>query len=112
MTDEEIKTVALGGRAFGVRKPKPGQWEALIRIQGHLLRGGDDVPNGQIIKQIGRLGQLVDALLASEDDVDTVTDLYIAGKVTSAQVVVAILTAWAGEEAAPAKPAKAVRVRK
>lgn len=111
-------TVILAGRTIGVKRPTPGQVEAMIRIGRSLQSGGDDDPTEYWIKHISRLGTLLESLI-NEGDRDTVDELYLTGKIDSTSLLTAILDASTPEQEAPkngpvskarsTKPVKRVR---
>lgn len=111
-------TVILAGRTIAVKRPTPGQVEAMIRIGRSLQTGGEDDPTDYWIKHITRLGTLLESLVA-EGDRDTVDDLYLTGKVDSTTLLTAILDASTPAGSAPktgpvgkartTKPVKRVR---
>src|SRR5688572_28008437 len=111
-------TVILAGRTIQVKRPAPGQVEAMVRIARALQGGGDDDPSDYWIKHITRLGTLLESLIA-EGDRDTVDDLNLTGKVDSSTLLTAILDASTPKDAAPkngpvgkartTKPVKRVR---
>lgn len=105
MTEKEYRPVLIGGRMISVCKPTDGQLEALGRIARTIGRGTDDDKAEFWMKQIDRLGTLMDSLILASD-VDIVDDLILTGKTRSAEILGAILGAWKDE---PVKPVKAVK---
>ena len=111
-------TVILAGRTIQVKRPTPGQVEAMIRIGKALQTGADDDPTDYWIKHVSRLGVLLDSLI-DEGDQETVDHLYLTGKVDSSTLLTAILDASTPKDAAPkngpvgkartTKPVKRVR---
>lgn len=106
MTEKEYRPVLIGGRMISVCKPTDGQIEALGRIARVIGRGTDDDKAEFWMKQIDRLGTLMESLIAPAD-VDIVDMLILTGKTRSADMLSAILGAWKEEPDKPAKPTKA-----
>lgn len=91
MSDETANTIILAGRVIGFIHPTQGQIEALIRISHTLQSGTDDSQQEFWIKQIRRIGTLLDSLIA-EADQELVEDLYLTGKISHSDLLTAILT--------------------
>jgi hypothetical protein len=93
MTDKkEPKTAVVGGRVIGVLEPTEGQWESIIRIRRTLARSTDDDPTEFYVKQIERIGTLLENLI-EEKDRDLVDDLFLTGKISSRELMGAIFSA-------------------
>ena len=90
-TAQPDNTLILAGRVVAFIPPTQGQIEAMIRIARSTERADDGQGNEFWIKQISRIGDLLEALIA-EGDRETVEDLYIAGKLNHAELLGAILT--------------------
>lgn len=101
MTD--ILTATIAGRVIGVIRPTDGQFETLARIQRTLARGSDDEPNEFWVKQIDRLGTLLENLI-SEGDRDTVDQLFLTGKIDTVGLMRAIFEAVGAAEAGTKNP--------
>jgi hypothetical protein len=95
MTQESNESAAdnsiiLAGRVVGFIPPTQGQMEALIRIGRTLERGTDDGRQDFWMKQIDRIGTLLESLIA-EGDRDTVDQLYLTGKIDHSGLIRAIM---------------------
>jgi hypothetical protein len=90
-TVETDNTIILAGRVIQFIPPTQGQVEQMVRIARSTQRGGDDAPSDFWVKQIGRIGDLLEQMIA-EGDRETVEDLYVAGKLDHTTLVAAILT--------------------
>lgn len=90
-TVETDNTIILAGRVIQFIPPTQGQVEQMVRIARSTQRGGDDAPSDFWVKQIGRIGDLLEQMIA-EGDRETVEDLYVAGKLDHTALVAAILT--------------------
>lgn len=100
----------LAGHKVGFIPPTQGQIEAMIRISRSVQRGTDDDSRDFWIKQIGRIGDLLESMII-ESDRETVEDLYLTGKLDHSVLLTAILTkvnenAEASEDQAIAKAKK------
>lgn len=84
------KTIILAGRVVGFIHPTQGQIEAMVRIAHTLQAGGDDSKQDFWIKQIHRIGTLLDSLIV-EGDRDLVEQLYLTGKIDHATLLGEIL---------------------
>jgi len=83
-------SIILAGRVVGFIPPTQGQMEALIRIGRTLERGTDDGRQDFWMKQIDRIGTLLESLIA-EGDRDTVDQLYLTGKIDHSELIRAIM---------------------
>ena len=83
-------TIILAGRVVGFIPPTQGQVEALVRIGRTLERGTDDGKEDFWIKQIDRIGTLLESLIA-EGDRDIVDQLYLTGKIDHSELIRAIM---------------------
>lgn len=102
MTDEPTaadNTIILAGRVVGFIKPTTGQLESMVRIARSLQRGTDDEPSDFWVKQIDRIGTLLESMIA-EGDRDTVDHLYLTGKLSHGELLKAILDKM-GESTVP-----------
>lgn len=90
-TVETEHTIILAGRVIRYIPPTQGQVEQMVRIARSTQRGADDAPSDFWIKQIGRIGDLLEQMIA-EGDRETVEDLYVEGKLDHSALVAAILT--------------------
>lgn len=109
-TDDK-NTLILAGRVVAFIPPTQGQIEAMIRIGRSVRRGDDDADPEFWIKQIDRIGTLLESLIA-EGDRDTVDELYLTGKISHADLLTQILrkveqNATESEDKAIAKAKKA-----
>lgn len=84
------KTIILAGRVVGFIHPTQGQIEALIRISHTLENGPEDSKQEFWVKQIRRIGTLLDSLIV-EADQELVEDLYLTGKISHSDLLTAIL---------------------
>lgn len=104
----------VAGHEVGVTAPTRGQFEAMLRMRNTLLRGTDDERHEFYVKQLDRIGTLLESLIA-ESDRDLVDTLVLTGKVDLVSLMGAVFEALKPiEEAAPAKAApvkKAVKAR-
>lgn len=87
---ETENTIILAGRVVGFTYPTQGQIEAMIRIGRTMQRGADDEPNEFWLKQIDRIGTLLESLIA-EGDRELVDQLYLTGKIDHSALLAAIL---------------------
>lgn len=83
-------TLILAGRVVRFTPPTTGQIEAMIRIGRSVRRGDDDADPEFWIKQIDRVGTLLESLI-DEGDRDTVDELYLTGKISHADLLTQIL---------------------
>lgn len=83
-------TIILAGRVIGFIPPTQGQLEAMIRIGRTMQRGTDDDSNEFWVKQIDRIGTLLESLI-TESDRDLVDDLYLTGKISHSDLLKAIM---------------------
>lgn len=111
-------TILLGGQTIGFTPPTQGQIEAMIRISRSTQRATDDSPSDFWVKQIGRVGDLLDSLI-DEADRDLVEEMYLDGRIDHSKLLVAILTkvrddndAADGKPAVKAKKVTGVRVQR
>lgn len=110
MTEKEYRPVLIGGRMISVCKPTDGQFEALARIAHTIARGTDDDKTEFWMKQINRLGTLMESLIMPSE-VDLVDELVLTGKTTTAAMLSAILGAWTEDKADKPVKAKAAPAR-
>lgn len=98
MTDKkpESRTAIVAGRIIGILMPTDGQWEALVRIQKTLMRATDDDTTEFYAKQVDRIGTLLENLV-EEKDRDLVDQLFLTGKISSSELMLAIFNAIRGE---------------
>lgn len=94
----EPRTAIIAGRIVGILMPTDGQWEALVRIQKTLQRSTDDDTTEFYAKQVDRIGTLLENLI-EEKDRDLVDQLFLTGKISSAELMLAIFNAIKGETA-------------
>lgn len=120
MSEEKVheNTIELAGKTIRFIRPTQGQIEAMVRIGYGLRRMGEDGPNDFWIKQLDRMGTLMESLI-HEDDRDTVDMLYLTGQVEHVTLLKAIMgqldeQAVASENKAIAKAKKSnpARVRR
>jgi hypothetical protein len=112
---ESGNTILIGGRVIGFIPPTEGQVQQMIRISRTLQTGPDDSPTEFWAKQIGRIGDLLDAMIV-EADQPIVDALYTQGKITHTDLIRAIFAkintnAQESENKAISK-AKATRVQR
>lgn len=114
---ETDNTIILAGQVVGFIHPTQGQIEAMIRIGQTLKAGTDDEPGEFWLKQIHRIGKLLDSLIEPGDQ-DIVDDLYLTGKISHVDLLTQIMAkvnanAAESEDKAIAKAKKAtVRVQR
>lgn len=89
-TVDTDNTIILAGRVVRYIPPTQGQIEQMVRIARSTQRGGDDAPPDFWVKQVGRIGDLLEQMIA-EGDRDTIEDLYVTGKLDHSSLVAAIL---------------------
>lgn len=107
MTEKEYRPVLIGGRMISVCKPTSGQYEAMARIAHSIGRGTDDDKTEFWMKQLNRLGTLMDSLILPAE-AEIADELILTGKTTTADMLKAILGAWK-EDTGQAKPVKATK---
>ena len=91
MSDEAKRnTIILAGRVVGFTPPTTGQIEAMIRIGRSVKKGTDDAPEDFWVKQIDRVGTLLESLI-DEGDRELVDELYLTGKIDHSMLLTAIL---------------------
>jgi len=90
-TVETDNTIILAGRVIQFIPPTQGQVEQMVRIARSTQRGADDAPSDFWVKQIGRIGDLLEQMIV-EGDREAVEDLYVEGKLDHTALVTAILT--------------------
>lgn len=90
MSETDENTLILAGRVVRFTPPTSGQIEAMIRIGRSVNKGTDDQPNDFWVKQIDRIGTLLDSMIA-EGDRDTVDELYLTGKIDHTMLLTAIM---------------------
>lgn len=108
-------TLILAGRVVGFIPPTQGQIEAMIRIVRSTQKGADDQPSDFWIKQIGRVGDLLEQMIV-EGDREAVEDLYVSGKLDHSSLISAIMAkveqnAVGSEDKAIAKAKKVTGAR-
>ncbi len=108
---EKTHTIILAGRVIGFTPPTTGQIEAMIRIGRSVKKGTDDAPEDFWVKQIDRVGTLLESLII-EADRDLVDELYLTGKIDHSTLLTEILKkvkdeAEESEDKAVAKAKKA-----
>lgn len=117
MTDT---TITIADQTFTIKAMEDGQVESLFRIWRSIGAAGE-ADGTFYARQLGRLGDLIDNLLATQADVDRLDRMFLAGKVSTMELVKLILAAYsqAGtpDGAVPAivaakKPAVAVTAKK
>lgn len=92
MTEEKTENVIiLAGRLVGFTPPTQGQLEAMVRISRTMQAGADDDRSEFWIKQISRIGTLLESMI-NEADRDLVDELYLTGKIDHTTLLTAILT--------------------
>lgn len=104
----EYLEIDIEGLAVRVKQPTNGQVESMVRIASSLRNVPDDAVGDAWIKQISRLGTLLDSLI-HEDDQDDVDTLFLTGKVSSATLLSAVLEASKKTTAPKNGPVKAVK---
>jgi hypothetical protein len=107
MTDT---TITIADQTFTIKAMEDGQSESLFRIWRSIGLAGD-ADATFYARQLGRLGDLIDGLLTSEADVDRLDRLFLAGKVSTLELVKLILAAY-NQEAMPAAAAPAKKAAK
>lgn len=90
MSENDDNTLILAGRVVRFTPPTSGQIEAMIRIGRSVGKGTDDQPNDFWVKQIDRIGTLLESMIA-EGDRDTVDELYLTGKIDHSELLSAIM---------------------
>ena len=90
MSENDDNTLILAGRVVRFTPPTSGQIEAMIRIGRSVSKGTDDQPNDFWVKQIDRIGTLLESMIA-EGDRDTVDELYLTGKIDHSELLSAIM---------------------
>lgn len=114
---ETDNTIILAGRAIAFIRPTEGQIQAMLRIMRAIRNGPDDAPADFWMKQMERVGVLLDSLIAPGDQ-DVVDELYLTGKISHVDLINAIFgkikdEAVASEDKAIARAKKAtVRVQR
>lgn len=83
-------TIILAGRVIGYIPPTQGQLEAMVRISRTLQAGTDDDPAEFWVKQINRIGTLIESLI-EENDRELVDELYLTGKVSHTDLLTEIM---------------------
>lgn len=111
----DTNTLILAGRVVRFIPPTTGQIEAMIRIGRSVKKGTDDHDPEFWVKQIDRVGTLLESLIA-EGDRDTVDELYLTGKIDHSTLLTAVLkaveaNAEQSEDKAIAKAKKAAPAR-
>lgn len=111
--------VSVGGRDVEMRKPADGALVVLARSFRNLpkIENADELSPEQrdrVIRNLGTLGKVIDAMIVDDDDKDWLEDAMIDGAVSAEDVVDAIRAA--GEkfngQTTPAKKAAPVRRRR
>jgi hypothetical protein len=108
MTDT---TVTIADQTFTIKAMEPGQAESLVRIWRSIQLAGD-ADGTFYARQLGRLGDLIDGLLTSQADVDRLDRLFLAGKVTTMELVKLILAAYQHDDTADTAVAPIVAKKK
>jgi len=117
MTDT---TVTIADQTFAIKAMGDGQVESLFRIWRSIGLAGD-ADTTFYARQLGRLGDLIDGLLTSQADVDRLDRLFLAGKVSTMELVKLVLASYGQDETADTavptivaakKPAVAVTAKK
>lgn len=115
MSETERKTIVLAGRVLGYTPPTQGQIEALIRISRAIMRGAEDDQHEFWMTQIERVGTLLESLI-DEGDRYALDQLYLTGKISTADIITAVMGQVDEDNKAEgkAKPVKAntARVRR
>jgi hypothetical protein len=108
----------LAGKSIRFTRPTDGQVQALIRIGFGLKRMDDSTPKDFWVKQLDRMGTLLESLI-HEDDRDAVDQMYLTGQVDHTELIRAVMgtlekEAEASEDKAIAKAKKSnpARVRR
>lgn len=123
MSELTVK-VPLGDREVEMRKPSDGALVVLARISRSLpkIENGtesdvDQAVRDKMIRSMGTLGSIVDAMIVDPDDKDWLEESMIDGSVPLEDVFDSIRVAGekfngAGAPAGPVKKAAAVRRRR
>lgn len=92
MSEEKANeyTIELVGKPVRFTRPTEGQVQALIRIGFGLKRMDDDSPKDFWVKQLDRMGTLLESLI-HEDDRDFVDQMYLTGKVDHSMLIQAVM---------------------
>lgn len=110
--------VKMGAREVEMRKPTDGALVVLARVSRGLpdikIENAEELPQDvreRLIRNLGTLGKIVEAMVVQEADKDWLDDAMISGDVTAEDVFVSIKVV--GEKfnggAAAAKPKAPVR---
>lgn len=113
---EKVKTVKveLFKREIEMRMPTQDQlmmWNRTIRKGERALEESGDATAA--LNYLGKIRDIVDSLIVSEDDVDWLDELMVAGKLSvedASKLVVQASEKLAGGKKAPAKKVKAALV--
>lgn len=111
--------IDLGGRQVEMRKPTEGALVVLARVSRGLpevkIENAEDMPQelrDRLIRNLGTIGKIVEAMVVKEADKDWLDDVMISGDVTAEDVFVSIKKVgekFNGQAAAAAKPKAPVR---
>jgi precorrin-2 methylase len=107
--------VPLGGRQIEMRKPSDGSLVVLARTFRGLpkienVNELSDEQRDRVIRNLGTLGQVVEAMIVKDDDKDWLDDVMISGEVSAEDVFGVIAIAgekFNGASTGPAKKAAA-----
>lgn len=108
--------VPLGDREVEMRKPTDGALVVLARIGKTIPKSSAEagkLPQAQmdkLVRNLGTIGGIVEAMLVQEDDRDWLDDVMVSGEVTAEQVFDSIRVAGekfngSGSAAGPVKKA-------
>ncbi len=90
--------VELGDRTVEMRKPSDGALVVLARVFRGLPKIENDVEMSEeqrdrVVRNLGTLGQVVEAMIVKEADKDWLDDVMISGEVSAEDVFTAIRVA-------------------
>lgn len=85
--------VELGGREVEMRRPTEGALVVLARVSRGLpdakIENVDEIPDEvreKLVRNLGTLGKIVEAMIVKDDDKDWLDDSMISGEVTAEDV--------------------------
>lgn len=116
---ELTAAVALGGREVVMRKPSDGSLVVLARIfkgMPKIENVGElsDDQRDKLIRNLGTVGQIVEAMIVNDADKDWLDEVMVSGEVSGEEVFAAVSTAIQklNGSTKPAKAAAPVRRRR
>lgn len=86
-------TMTIAGETFPIKPMTDGQVESMFRIQRSLAAAGGE-NTAFYARQIGRMGDLIDNILAKEADIDRLDRLYLSGKASTVEVLKMLFVAY------------------